>query len=184
MQAKDVMTRKVISVGPDDTILHAIRLMLQHKISGLPVIDGAGRVVGIVTEGDFLRRAETGTVHRAPRWIEFLMGPGPLATEYVHASGRKVREVMTAEVHTVTEDTALEKVVSLMQHYHIKRVPVARDGEIIGIITRANLMRALAKTSLAAEQRPAANDREIRDRLREMLGKQPWAPIATIVDST
>ncbi len=180
MQAKDVMTRKVISVDPDATILHAIRLMLQNKVSGLPVVDAAGRLVGVVTEGDFLRRVEMGTQHKVPRWIEFLMGPGALATEYVHASGRKVRGVMTTEVRTVTEDASLEAVVNAMERYHIKRVPVTRDRQIVGIITRANLLRALASISRQAAPSPSADDAEIRDRLLQALKKQPWAPVGMI----
>ena len=181
MHAKDVMTKTVISVGPEDTILRAIRLMLQNKVSGLPVVDGSGRLVGMVTEGDFLRRSETGTLHRPPRWIEFLMGPGPLATDYVHANGRKVREVMTCEVRYVTEDASLEDVVNLMEKYHIKRVPVLRDKEIIGIISRANIIRVVAKAGRQAVKlgtRP--DDAQIRRELIELLDKQKWAPIGTM----
>ena len=119
MQAKDVMTQKVISVSPGDTILRAIRLMLQNKVSGLPVVDASGQLVGIVTEGDFLRRSETATVHRPPRWIEFFMGPGPLAVEYVHSTGRKISDVMTTKVRSVTEDTSLTDVVDLLEKYHV-----------------------------------------------------------------
>jgi CBS domain-containing protein len=105
MKAKDVMTSPVVSVEPDATILQAIRIMLQRRVSGLPVIDQDGRVLGIVTEGDFLRRAEIGTQRRRARWLEFLVGPGKLAQEYVHSHGRKVHEVMTADPVTVAEDT-------------------------------------------------------------------------------
>src|SRR6185503_3560893 len=101
MKAMDVMTRQVISVGPETSILEVGRLMLQHSISGLPVVDATGSLVGIVTEGDFLRRTEIGTQHRRPRWLEFIVGPGRLASEYSHTSGRKVDEVMTTEVRTV-----------------------------------------------------------------------------------
>ena len=110
MKARDVMTCKdLITVSPDKSILEAARVMLQKKISGLPVIDDSGNLVGIVTEGDFLRRSEIGTEHKSPRWIEFLMGPGLLAGEYVHASGRKVSEVMTKELRTIGEDTPLDQ---------------------------------------------------------------------------
>ena len=95
MQARDVMTLNVVSVEPDSSFLHAARLMLQKNISELPVVDGLGKLVGIVTEGDFLRRTELGTQRRRARWIEFLLGPGKLADEYVHSSGRKVQEIMT-----------------------------------------------------------------------------------------
>jgi len=179
MKASDVMTRDVVSVGPDSSILDAVRLMLQHKISGLPVIDGSGALVGIVTEGDFLRRAETGTQRKRARWIEFLVGPGKLANEYVHTSGRKVDEVMTSEVQTVPEDAPLEKIVHLMERHRIKRVPVVRGALVVGIVTRANVVRAVA--DLALEARPAtADDLAIREQLLADLKKQTWAPIGLV----
>jgi len=176
MNAMDVMTRDVVSIGPDASIIEAVRTMLQHKISGLPVVDGAGCLQGVITEGDFLRRAETGTERRHPRWLEFLLGPGRLATEYVHASGRKVSEVMTPDVYTVTEDAPLERVVHLMERHRVKRIPVVRGKNVVGIVTRANLMRALASLALA-EQPAAADDAAIRERLLAELNKQRWAPV-------
>jgi CBS domain-containing protein len=181
MRAKDVMTKTVIAVGPNDTILRAIRLMLQNRVSGLPVIDDAGGLVGIVTEGDFLRRSETGTEHRAPRWIEFLMGPGPLATEYVHSNGRKVSEVMTSDVRYVAEDASLEDVVNLMEKYYVKRLPVVRDKKIIGIVSRSNIVRAVAmKGRQAATTGASTNDSEIRKQLIALLETQRWAPTGTM----
>jgi CBS domain-containing protein len=179
MKASDIMTPNVISVPPDAPILQAVRLMLQKNISGLPVITENGDLMGMVTEGDFLRRSETGTQRRRPRWIEFLLGPGKLAEEYVRTSGRKVHEVMTPVVHTVSEDASLEEVVRLMERHHIKRVPVMRGTRVVGIITRANLMRAMVK-SAPQPQPMSAGDQEIRDRLLADLKQQPWAPLALI----
>jgi CBS domain-containing protein len=179
MKASDVMTRSVISVEPDSSVFNAARLMLQNRISGLPVIDSAGNLVGMITEGDLLRRVETGTGHRRPRWIEFLIGPGRLAEEYTHTSGRRVHEVMTPNVHTVPDDAPLEEVVRLMERHRIKRLPVTRGKSVIGIVTRANLMRALIHVS--REVRPlSAEDTEIRERLIAELKKQPWAPVTMI----
>src|ERR1700731_1297937 len=144
MKVKDVMSQQIVSIGADASVLDAVQLMLKHRISGLPVIDESGNLQGVVTEGDFLRRVETGTERKRSRWVEFLLGPGRLATDYVHTSGRKVGEVMTPDVYTVAEDDALEKVVHLMERHRIKRVPVVRGAKVIGIVTRANLMRALA----------------------------------------
>ena len=104
MRVKDVMTPKVISVGVDETVVNAARLMLQQQISGLPVVDKKGELVGIVTEGDFLRRGELGTQRRRPKWLEFLLGPGKLAQEYVHASSKKIEDVMTPDPRTIGED--------------------------------------------------------------------------------
>jgi CBS-domain-containing membrane protein len=103
MNAKDVMTRDVVSIDPDSTVLQAARLMLQHHISGLPVIDSAGKLVGVLSEGDFLRRRETDTERRRSRWLEFLMGPGKIASEYTRSHGSKVSEVMTDEEQLLTE---------------------------------------------------------------------------------
>ena len=179
MNAVDVMTRDLVSIRPEASIMEAIRLMLQHRISGLPVVDATGRLQGIVTEGDFLRRAETGTVRKRSRWVEFLLGPGRLATEYAHASGRKVSDVMTPDVHTVAEDAPLEQVVHLMERHRVKRIPVMRGDTVVGIVTRANLMRALAGLALAA-QPPAPGDAAIRERLLAELKKQSWAPVGLI----
>ena len=173
MKASDVMTRRVITVSRDASILEAARLMLQKRISGLPVVDDKGRLIGIVTEGDFLRRAETATERKRSQWLEFLIGPGRLADEYVHSHGRKVEEVMTPDPRTVTEDTPLEAVVHVMERNHIKRLPVVSGDQLVGIISRANLLHGLA--SLARETPPTAkDDTTIRDRVLSDLEKQPW----------
>lgn len=175
MIAGDVMTRHVISVSPDASVWETACLMLQNNISGVPVIDGKGRLVGIVTEGDCLRRVETGTERKRPRWLEFLCSSDQLAGEYVHAHGRKVAEVMTSDVLTVTEGTSLEQIVHLMESRRIKRVPVLRGTEVVGIVSRANLLRALA--ALAPVATPAADsDSAIRDRVLAEFDKEAWAP--------
>jgi CBS domain-containing protein len=179
MKVADVMTREVVSIAPDASVMEAVRLMLQHKISGLPVIDASGNLQGVVTEGDFLRRAETGTERKRSRLVEFLLGPGRLATDYVRATGRKVGEVMTPDARTVTEDEPLEKVVHLMERYRIKRVPVVRGDKVVGIVTRQNLMRALASLALA-EHPVAADDAAIRERLLAELKRHSWAPVGLI----
>ena len=175
MKAADVMTRQVVSVGAEASMLEAIRLMLQHKISGLPVLDGEGLIVGVVTEGDFLRRAETGTERKRPHWLEFLIGTGRLAAEYVRTHGRKVCEVMTPDPVTIDEDMPLAQVVRLLEERHIKRVPVVRGRRVVGIISRANLLQALA--SVAHEMAAGAqSDAGIREQVLAELDKQPWAP--------
>jgi CBS domain-containing protein len=173
MKASDVMTPDVISADPDATVLQAARYMIQHHISGLPVIDKTGTLVGILSEGDFLRRRETHTDRRPSRWLEFLMGPGKLAAQYTHTHGSKVSEVMTTNLHTVSEDTSLEKVVEMMERYRIKRVPVLRGKKIVGIVTRANLMHAMV--SLArGEPKAATGDAAIRQELLKELKTEKW----------
>jgi CBS domain-containing protein len=175
MKAGDVMTRKVVSIRPNASIAEMVRLMLDNRISGLPVIDDHGALVGIVTEGDCLRRAETGTERKRPRWLEFLIGPGRLAAEYIHSHSRKVAEVMTEPAITITEDAPLDEIVHLMETRRIKRLPVVRDGKVVGIVSRADLLHALAS---AAKSIPtgAPTDAAIRDQVMTELTKQPWAP--------
>ena len=144
MKAKDVMTSPVISVGPDASVLEAIRIMLQQRVSGLPVINKEGRVVGMITEGDLLRREETGTQRQRPRWLEFLVGPGKLADEYTRSRGRKVGEIMSDNPRTISDDTPLDEIVKMMEKHQIKRVPVVGGGHVVGIVSRANLLHALA----------------------------------------
>ncbi len=179
MKATDVMTSPVVSIEPAASVLEAVRIMLLRHISGLPVMDTEGRLVGIVTEGDFLRRAEIGTQRRRPRWLEYLLGPGRLADEYTRSHGRKVHEIMTADPLTVSEDTPLEEIVRTMEKHRIKRLPVTRGAEVVGIISRANLVHALA--GLAREVKPTeASDQAIRERILAELAGQTWAPTALV----
>src|SRR6185295_8811336 len=168
------MTVTVISADPDATVLQAARYMLQHHISGLPVIDKTGKLVGILSEGDFLRRRETHTDRRPSRWLEFLMGPGKLAAEYTHTHGSKVSEVMTTKVHAVIEDTPLEKIVVMMEAHRIKRVPVLRGNKVVGIVTRANLMHAMVSLARGGPK-AATSDVAIRQQLLTELKNEKWA---------
>jgi CBS domain-containing protein len=177
MNATDLMTRSVVSIRPDASVLDAARLMLYHKISGLPVVEAGGTLVGIITEGDFLRRAEIGAARRRPPWIEFFTTPGRLAEEYIHASGRKVREVMSTELHTVTEEAPLPEIARLMEDRGIKRVPVVQGREVVGIVSRADLLRAV----ISLESDPLAasgDDAKIHQRLLAELKKQ----LAELID--
>jgi CBS domain-containing protein len=179
MKVRDVMTSPVVSIDPESSVLEAVRIMLQRHISGLPVIDKRGRLSGMITEGDFLRRAETGTQRRRPRWLEFLLGPGRLAEEYTRSHGRKVHEIMTTNAVTVTEEVPLDEVVRLMEERRIKRLPVVRGNEVIGIVSRANLVHALA--GLARDAKPtSSSDQAIRDRIVAELAGQSWAPTSLI----
>jgi len=174
MKVKDVMTSPVLSVESESPISQAIQLMLEKRISGLPVLDGQGRLVGIVTEGDFLRRTETGTQRRRSRWLEFLIGPGRLADEYTRSHGRKVIDVMTPDPVTINEQTSLEQVVQIMEKHRIKRLPVLREQKLVGIVSRANLLHALASLSVAAPS--PKTDEAIREAVLAELDRQSWAP--------
>ena len=179
MKAVDVMSLGAATIRSDASVAEAARLMLEYRISGLPVVDAADNLVGIVTEGDFLRRLEAGTERRRPRWLELFVGSERLADEYVHSRSRKVEDVMTRTVVTTTEDRPVEEVVELMERHRIKRVPVVRERKIIGIVSRANFLRAVARL---ADEAPAlsASDEEIRKKIMTELGNQGWGKDASI----
>jgi CBS domain-containing protein len=176
MKTSEIMTRDIVSIAPGASLREAIRLMLEQRISGLPVVDGEGRLVGILTEGDLLRRGETGTErHRRP-WLEFLLGPGRLAGDYVKTHGRRVEEIMTREVVVIGPETTVSELVETMDHRRIKRLPVLDGDALVGIVSRADLMRALADILDHGETAPAG-DEAIRERvLAELQRAQGWAP--------
>jgi CBS domain-containing protein len=175
MRAHQIMTRQVITIAPGAPILDAANSMLRHRISGLPVIDDAGRLVGIVSQGDFIRRAEIGTERKRGRWLKFLVGPGRAASDFVHERGRKVEEVMTSEPRTVTEDATLEDIVELMERNNVKRLPVMRGEKLVGIVTRSNLLQAVAGLTRNVPD-PTADDDHIRNRIITSIEKADWAP--------
>ncbi|HWX63438.1 CBS domain-containing protein [Bradyrhizobium sp.] len=175
MRAHQIMTRSVITVTPQTTIVDAANLMLERHVSGLPVVDTNGKLVGIVSEGDFIRRSEIGTGRKRGRWLRFILGPGKSASDFVHEHGRKVSEVMTKSPLTITEDTALADIVEMMERNNVKRLPVVRDDKVVGIVSRANLLQAVA--SLAREvPDPTADDDRIRNRIVDALEKHDWCP--------
>jgi CBS domain-containing protein len=171
MKAQDIMTRRVFSVRPDASILQAGELMLQHDISGLPVVDSDERVVGIVTERDFMRCAGACGAVR-PRWLEVLIGRTEFADGATQRCASRIDAVMTRNPVTVTEDMTIDDVVRLMDTHRIKRVPVVRDGHLVGIIARADLMRALVR-SIRAAQSAAKSDEAVRSHMTE-LERQNW----------
>jgi CBS domain-containing protein len=155
MLAKDVMTWNVVTARPEHTVLSTVRKMIDHGISGMPVIDASRHVVGVLSEADLLRRAELGTEKPRSAWRRFLAGPGKLAEDYVRTHGRKVGEIMTTPVETVTETASLEDIVAMMEKHRIKRVPVVRDGRLIGIVSRMDILRAFTEHLLEEASVPA-----------------------------
>lgn len=175
MRAHQIMTRSVISVTPDTGIIEAAKIMLKRHVSGLTVVDEAGKLVGVVSEGDFIRRSEIGTGRQRGRWLRFILGPGKSASDFVHEHGRKVSEVMTASVVTITEDTALADIVDLMERKNVKRLPVVRGDKVVGIVSRANLLQAVADLARNVPD-PTADDDHIRNRIINAMEKQVWCP--------
>ena len=175
MRAHQIMTRSVVTVTPETTIVDAANLMLQRHVSGLPVVDANGKLVGIVSEGDFIRRSEIGTGRKRGRWLRFIVGPGKSASDFVHEHGRKVSEVMTKSPLTIAGDTELADIVEMMERNNVKRLPVVEGDKVVGIVSRANLLQAVA--SLAREvPDPTADDDHIRNRIVDALEKHDWCP--------
>jgi len=180
MRAADVMTTDVITVDPETTVQSLATLLAERGISGAPVVDASGHLVGVISEGDLLHRAEIGTArrHRERRrswWLDDYASE--VAREYVKDHGRTVKDVMTRDVVTVTEETELADVAALLEVKRIKRVPVVRDDKVVGIISRANIVRAVGATKGAPSQGGENDDRSIRARLIEELGREDWAKV-------
>jgi CBS domain-containing protein len=178
MRAMDVMTANVITVGPDTSVQDLARLLSERGISGVPVVNSEERLVGIVSEGDLLHRAETGTdprpASRRSWWLNTIAKKDDLARDYVKSYGRKVKDIMTTDVVSVTDTTQLADVAVLLETKRIKRVPVVHDGKIIGIVSRANLVRALAAMNNEPATDANDDDRTIRDKLLAELKRQEW----------
>ena len=173
MQAEAIMSKPVVGIDPSASIAEAAGLMLSKKISGFPVIRHDGTLVGIISEGDFLRRGELDTQRKRSRWLEFLVSPGRAADEYVQANGRRVEEVMTADVVTVAPDATLSEIVELMTRHCVKRIPVVDNGKVVGIVTRSDLLRALLAVAPAPPPM-STDDVQIRDAILAELAKQKW----------
>jgi CBS domain-containing protein len=174
MKAADVMTSDVVSVLPTTSVSDIAKLMIERRISGVPVIGKSGNLVGIVSEGDLLRRAETETERHRSRWLELLAPTSTLAAEYVKSHGRTAKEVMTRDVVTVAESATLAEIADLLESRRIKRVPVLRDGKVVGIVSRSNLLQAFASEARKERDVPT-DDRAIRETLVAELRRQKWA---------
>ncbi|QOZ12950.1 signal transduction protein [Bradyrhizobium sp. CCBAU 51765] len=173
MQAQDVMVRGVISVGPDIPIQVAANAMVSNGVSAVPVIDITARLVGIVSEGDLIRRAENDTERRRSWWLELFSSTDTLAKEFVKSHARRVSDVMTRDVITATPETPLREIANLMEKHGIKRVPIVQNNLVVGIVSRANLLQALASATDARET--AETDRVLRQRIVDGIKDQPWA---------
>jgi len=182
MNAADIMTPDVITVHPDTPLDQVVTLMLDGRISGIPVVEG-DVVAGIVTEGDLLRRVELGSEPRRSPLLELVSRATPLAADYVRSHGRKASEVMTENVITVDDTTPIADIACLLETRRIKRVPVLRDGKLVGIVSRANLLRTLA-THLQATPPVVADDQRIRTDLLAELRQHKWGAMIAQLDVT
>ena len=170
MQAFDVMTANVVTVGPDTTVEEIARTLLSRHISAVPVVDADGTLMGIVSEGDLIRRPESGTERHRSWWLRQFSSPEDKAREFSLSHGRYARDVMTSDVVTATENTALADIAATLERHRIKRVPIVRDGRVVGIVSRANLLQALAAHVAPVEVQ--ADDRQIRSAIGEVLQRE------------
>lgn len=180
MKARDIMTTNVVSVRPGVSVAQAAEIMVKRGISAIPVVNDQGEVVGIVSEGDLMHRAETGTQRRDSWWLRLMTGDADLAADFIKANARKVSDIMTRDVITVSDETPVSEIAELLEKKRIKRVPVVAKGKLVGIVSRANLVQAVAAAGHRPHLEVTPDDASIRQRLMERLGKEPWAHTATI----
>jgi CBS domain-containing protein len=174
MQARDVMVRAVIKVHPDSSVADAIELLQRHDISALPVIDGAGNLVGILSEADLIHRVEIGTEKQRSWWLEAVTGGSTLAQDFAKSHGKKVHEVMmSGAIISAPEDAPLSDIATLLERNRIKRIPITRDGKLVGIVSRSNLIQALA-SAMHHTDAPNDQDATIRDEFLKRVEGQKW----------
>jgi CBS domain-containing protein len=154
VKVSDVMTSVPIAVRADASLVEAAQIMIEARVSGLPAIDEEGALVGMITEGDLVRRVELGTARRQPGWLTRLVSPGRVARDYVRAHGLSVREVMSADVISTSPDTPLSAVAEIMEAQQVKRLPVMLNGRLVGIVSRADLVRALTERLAQGNRQP------------------------------
>jgi CBS domain-containing protein len=174
MQARDVMVSPVVTVGKGATVRDVARILLEKHISAVPVVDSAGKVVGIVSEGDLMHRTEAGTERPYSWWVHFLAGDATIAADYVKSHAAHIEDVMTSDVVTAIPETPLHEIATLLEEHQIRRVPIVnKDGNLVGIVSRANLIQVVASARPKLEM--TLPDSTIRQRLLGELKKQSWA---------
>ena len=178
MQASDVMTTNVVSVGPKTGVRDIAQLMLKHQVSGVPVVDDEQRVIGIVSEGDLIRRVEAPDASTRSWWLSLFSSPNRSAQDYVKVRGHYADEIMTHNVIEIGEEMALSEIAGVLERHKIKRVPVTRDGKLIGIVSRANLLHGLA--SQTTLETTSLDDREIRRQVKKELSEGAGLNIALV----
>jgi CBS domain-containing protein len=175
MKAVDVMVCTVVTVGPECSVQDLAETLLENRISAVPVVSNGGDLVGIVSEGDLVRRTEMDTERRRSRWLALLIGAQPLGAEFVKPNACRVADVMTRDVVVATPDTSLRHIAALLEKNGIKRVPIVSSGKLVGIVSRANLVQALASARKEIKAAAATSDRMIREELLSRLSREPWA---------
>jgi len=180
MKARDIMTTNVVSVRPGVSVAQVADILVKRGISAVPVVDESGAIVGIVSEGDLMHRTETGTMRRRAWWLRLLTGEAASASDFIKANAHKVDDIMTRDVITVTDDTPVREIAELLEKKRIKRVPVVANGQLVGIVSRANLVQALAAASHRPHLEATQSDAAIRKHLMERLENEPWAHLSLL----
>ena len=174
MKAADMMVTNVITVGPDACVQDVARILLDSRISGVPVVGSNGKLLRMVSEGDLMRRVEAGTGRRRPWWLAIFTGRETLASEFVREHSRRVTDVMSSNVVTAASDTPLSTIANLLERNAIKRVPIVDDGKVVGIVSRANLLQALASASNQKQAATPIDDSKSREKVLSQLKAKPW----------
>lgn len=174
MHARDIMTSPVLAVGPETTVLEIVKLMLERRISAVPIVDDKDKLIGLVSEGDLMRRTEIGTERHRSWWLSAFTGAVSLAEDFVKSHGVKASEIMTKEVLTAREDTPLWEIAETLEKKKIKRMPVLRNGRIVGIVSRSNLLQALTAQRERLTAPSSKDDRAIREELMKVLKSESW----------
>ena len=180
MKARDIMSTKVVTVGPSTSVRDIAALMVEKHVSGLPVLNGDGTLVGMISEGDLLRRPEIGTEKQRRRWASFFTGADEQAREFTKSHALRAADVMTEQVLHVSEETPLGDIVGLMEKHNIKRLPVLTDGKLVGIVSRVDLLRAFAMSHAEPLPPPAETDAAIRATMNDVLANEEWAMSAMV----
>jgi CBS domain-containing protein len=179
MRAADIMTRDVITLTPDLPARRAAEILLEHGISAAPVTDEGGRLIGIVSEGDLIRRVEIGTERRRPWFLQMLASDATKAQEFIKSHAAKVADLMTLRVVTAAEATPLTDIADLIERHRVKRIPILRKGTVVGIVSRSDMLRAFAGRPAAQEDAPTSV--RVMKNLRARPFGMPW-PIVVSVD--
>jgi CBS domain-containing protein len=180
MQARDIMTTNVLTFRADTPVMDIAASLAAWRVSGAPVVDEENRVVGMVSEGDLLRRSELGTEKRRSSWLTFFTDDTTLAKEFEKAHGQHAANIMSRPAFSVTEDATLDEIANLLEKRRIKRLPVVRDGKLVGIITRGDIVRVIARTRTAEPAPAHRSDAELHSEIDERLSTQRWLPAALI----
>jgi CBS domain-containing protein len=179
MEAQEVMTRDVVTVGPDATVGEIAALLVRHRISAVPVVSGDQQLIGIVTQTDLAHRSETGTEKRRKWWLEVFADPDVKAREYVKSHGRSARDIMTRFVVSVPQNASLGEVADVLDSQRIRQVPVVSKGRIVGMISRADIVRKLAETKAAASDARPDNS-ALQKAIWDQIKAQPWLKAALV----